>query len=140
LQRALLAVLNDERDAIIVRSVGGPHYNPLVVDPSRGTVPSTKRAQVLQHAVAPDKRVINKVNVPPNIEDKLARVKVAGYLPQVIERVRKPAAAVAQREVLPNSVAPEPELCVAANIDRSDDLAFLIDATGFGDRGAVAFR
>jgi len=124
----------------MIVAAGSSHHQALIVDPETEAAPSSQRSKVLQRTFGPDKRVINRAEVSKAIVDKVARQKVAGYLPQVIERVRKPAAAVAQGEVLPNSVAPEPEVCVAANIDRSDDLAFLIDATGFGDRGAVAFR
>jgi len=71
------------------------------------------------------------VNVPKNVEEKIAGVKGADHLPQVVDRGGQPAAAVAQREVLPNPVAPEPEVGVAANIYRPDDLTFLIDSSGF---------
>src|SRR5687767_1399285 len=83
--------------------------------------------------------MINRGDVTEEIDIEFTREKVAGHLPQVIERARKAAAPIAKRQVFTNSVAPAPEVWAAATVDRPNDLALLVDSTDFGHRRARSF-
>src|SRR5437867_3516573 len=112
----------------MIVAAGSSHHQALIVDPETEAAPASQSSQVLQRTGSPDKRMVNRAEVSPAIVNKVARKKITDHLPQVIDRVRQSAAAIAEGEVLTHPVAPEPEVCVAANIDRADDLALLIDS------------
>src|SRR6266404_2436341 len=127
----LLAVLGDERDAIITGRVGGTQRHALVVDPSPKTVPSAECAEVLQRTLSPDKRMIHRGNVSKGTDKKLSRQIRPDYLPKIVYRSRQAAVTVAERQVLANSVAPEPEVWAAGTVHGPNDFALLIDSPGF---------